>query len=258
MPSDERNEDLATEVESVRPYLDLAREIRDAVEAFVSDDGAEVESLVAALDEIPKRQRASAALTVFDQLPPERQWSILERLFGDEELRDHLEAERVARLRSVRRSAGRRGLVDAARSDRRLDLMGIPEGVEIIVGLFRSQDVRAALARGNASQAAARQLVVRSTSSPGEFRVIEDVFNPLRGYFVTAAYDERVWNSERLESLVLVRLGSLVESSGRSELLPIIYPGARMDVELDGSAREGLLHVGFVSIGGEDVFAPDP
>ena len=248
-------EELAAEVDAVRPYLDLAREIRHAVDEFASDDDAQVETLVQALDAIPQRERAGVARSVFDQLPAERQWAVLERVFGDEEIRAHLADERVDRLRELRRSADAHAIARAARAERRVDLAALPDGIELTLGLFRSQDVRGALAKGHGSHVCARELALRSTAVPGEVQVLDDVFNPQRGLFVTAAYDEDVWRAERLTSHAVVRLGSLVEVDGARVLEPVVYPGARVDVELDGHPVEGRLHLGFVLVGEEDVYA---
>lgn len=248
-------EALAAEVDAVRPYLDLAREIRHAVDEFAADDSAEVESLVHALDAIPQRERAGVARSVFEQLPAERQWSVLERVFGDEEIRSYLADERVDRLRELRRSADAHAVARAARAERRIDLAAVPAGVELTLGLFRSQDVHGALAKGHDSHVCARQLVVRSTGVSGEVHVLDDSFNPRRGLFVTAAYDESVWQLERLTSHALVRLGSLVEAAGVTEFAPVVYPGARLDVEADGQVHEGRLFLGSVLVGEEDVYA---
>lgn len=248
-------EELAAEVDAVRPYLDLAREIRHAVDAFASDDAAQVESLVQALDAIPQRERADVARSVFDQLPVERQWAVLERVFGDEEIRTYLAEERVDRLRELRRSADAHSVVRAARGSGRLDLDTLPADMEVVLGLFRSQDVRGALQRGHDSHVCARQIVLRGTEVPGELQVLDDVFNPQRGFFVTAEYDEAVWRSERLASHSIVRIGSLVDEAGTVVLEPVLYPGARVDVEAEGRAVEGRLHLGFVLLGEEDVYA---
>ncbi|CAN5712564.1 hypothetical protein BH10ACT3_BH10ACT3_05700 [soil metagenome] len=252
---DDEFEQLAAEVDQVRPYLDLAREIRDAVSAFTEDDDAQVDSLVVALDAIPSQHRAATARAVFERLPAERQWAVLERLYGDDELRDHLAGERERRLRAVRAAAGRQSIVQASRADRRLDLLTLTDGLELSLGLFRAQDVRAALRRGSGSQASVRQIGLRATAVAGEFRVMEDVFNPQRGYFVTAEYDEAVWRRERLESLALVRIGSLIDVAGELVLSPVLYPGARVDFQATGEPFEGQLHLGFVTIDGDDVFA---
>jgi hypothetical protein len=101
--------------------------------------------------------------------------------------------------------------------------------------------------------------VLRATTEPGAFRVGEDVFNPRRGLFVTADYDERVWSAERLAGHRLVRVGSLVDGDGTTALQPTLYPGARVDLQtdVDGAATEGRLHLGYAVVGDQDVFA-DP
>lgn len=251
-------EDLLAEVDAVRPYLDLAREIRAAVERFASDDTADVDTLVEAIDAIPQRERARVARSIFDRLPAERQWAILERVFGDHELREALEAERTARLAERQRFERRDAVVRSARAAQRLDLTAVAEGQTLVIGLFRSGDVRAALARGRASQVCVREVVLRATAEPGELRVIDDVFNPRRGYFVTSEYDERTWKAERLGGHAVVRVGSLTDlGPGAAPVLePALYPGARVDVSVDGEVREGQLHLGFAVLDEKDVFLP--
>lgn len=243
-------------MDAVRPYLDLAREIRAAVERFASDDTAEIDTLVEAIDAIPQRERARVAQSIFDRLPAERQWAILERVFGDHELRRILDAERAARLDDLRRFERRDVVVRSARAEQRLDLAQVAEGQTLVVGLFRSGDVRAALARGRESQVCVREIVLRATAVPGQLRVIDDVFNPRRGYFVTSEYDERSWQVERLTGHAMVRVGSLTDrGSGRSPVLePALYPGGRVDVAVDGEVREGRLHLGFALLDEKEVF----
>jgi len=43
-------EQVAAELDAVRPYLDLAKEIQRQVERFAADDAAEVESQVRSLE----------------------------------------------------------------------------------------------------------------------------------------------------------------------------------------------------------------
>ena len=256
-------EALAAEIETVRPYLDLAQEIRHAVELFATDDAAEVESLVAALDSIPARERGDVARSIFDRLSPDRQWAVIERAFGDDEIRDYLERDRSARLAELRSTARQQAIARQARVERRLDTGALPDAQEVTLGLFLPADVRAALDRGVASQVCARQIVLRATAVQGELQVIGDTFNPRRGLFVTAAYDQRVFATEQLMSHAVVRIGSLTETETETEtatgsgpaLEPVLYPGARVDVEVDGVPAEGRLHLGFVLIGDEDVYA---
>jgi hypothetical protein len=248
---------LAAEVESVRPFLDLAREIQAEVARVAGDDGADAQSLVEAIEAVPRRERERIARAVFDRLPPERQWAILERAFGDAEIRDYLEQDRSGRLAAIRRAAIDLSFAAAARTERRLDLVSLPAGLELTLGLFRAADVRAALLRGRASDVCARRLVLRTTDRAGWLHVIEDVFNPRRGLFVTADYDESVWQRERLESHDVVRVGSIDARAGEEPgvLEPVLYPGGRVDVEVGGAVREGRLHLGFVLVGEEDTFA---
>jgi hypothetical protein len=251
-PADQ--ERLAAEVEAVRPYLELAREIQREVERVALDDDADAASLVEAIAEVPRRERRRVALAVFDRLPPERQWAVIERAFGDDEVRTYLSEARDDRLAAVRRAAADLSVARAARAARRLDLADLPSGIELTLGLFRAADVRGALDRGRASDVCARRVVVRTTGDAGRLHVIEDVFNPRRGLFVTAAYDESVWRVERLESHDVVRLGSIAPADP-PVLEAVLYPGGRVDAEVAGRLREGRLHLGFALVGEEDTFA---
>ena len=244
-----------SELERLRPFLELAREIEREVARVAADDDAGVESLVEAIDLVPRRERQRIALAVFERLPPEAQWSVLERAWGDEEIAAYLEEERSARLAELRRSGARRAVVAAARAAHGLDSRAVPVGEHLTLGLFREPDVGAALRRGHRSDACPRQLVLRSTA-PGVFRVIEDVFNPRRGYFVTAAYDERTWRGERLAGHASVRVGSIDDGPSGPSLEPVLYPGARADFEVNGAMVRGQLHLGVVMLGDVDVFAP--
>jgi hypothetical protein len=245
----------AAEVASLAPYLDLAREIRDEVERFTVDDRAEVESLAEALDGIPTRERSRAASGVFERLSAEQQWAVLDRLFSEDELRLVLAAEHQARLAAVRRTEADRVVIAAAVADGRFDLGALREGTRVSLGLFRGADVRAALGRGAASEVCARLIVVRATATPGRLRVIDDVFNPRGALFVSAAYDESVWASERLPGHATVRLGSIGADGSASVLEPAVYLGARVDAEVDGELVEGRLQLGFALVGETDAFS---
>lgn len=248
------HERQVAELEAVRPFLALAREIKEQVELATSDDSTDVASLVDAVDAVPRSERSRMARAAFDRLLPDQQWAVLERSFGDEEIREYLTAEREARLEHVRRTAGQHAAALAARQASRLDLSVLSVDEELTLGLFLADDVRAAVARGRSSTVCARQLVLRTTQEAGVLHVVEDVFNPRRGLFVTAEYDEQTWATERLEDHARVRLGSLTDDPVRV-LQPLLYPGGRVDVEHDGEVREGRLHLGFAVVGDEDVFA---
>lgn len=243
------------ELERLRPFLELAREIEREVARVATDDEAGAESLVEAVDSVPRRERQRFALAVFERLTPEAQWSVLERVWGDEEIAAFLEAERSVRLAELRRSGARRAVVAAARIEQALDSRSVPVGEHLTLGLFREPDVGAALRRGQLSDGCPRQLVLRSTA-PGAFRVIEDVFNPRGGYFVTAAYDEGTWRAERLAAHASVRIGSVDDGPAGPALQPVLYPGARADFEVDGAIVRGQLHLGVVMLGDVNVFAP--
>ena len=209
------------------PFLELAREIRREVERAAATGT----DLSAAFEGVPAEERRRVARSVFDRLATERQWEVLAGLFDDDDLR--------AALRTV---------AEARRRDR-LDLTAVPADTTVSLGLFRPEDVDAALRGGGRSTATARLLVVRTTAEPGVVHVLEDVFNPDRGLFVTPDYDEGVWRSERLAGHDRVRLGSL----GPDGFEPVLYAGGRVD-----TAVPGRLHLGRARLDGAEVFAPRP
>ncbi len=245
---------LAAELESLRPYLGLARELRDEVDALAAEAGAGGGALVAALDAVPQRERARIALEAFARLPDERQWEVVEAAFGDEEVRTHLATERAARRARAARSTEAHAVALAARAARRLATDDLPPGHELALGLFRAEDVHAGMARGPASQVCARLLVLRTTEERGRLQVLEDLFNPGRGLFVTADYDEDRWRAERLAGHVVVRVGALVHEDGEERFEAATYPGGRVDLDVDGDVRVGTLLLGFATFGDEDVF----
>lgn len=248
------SEGTAAELESLRPYLDLAREIRLEVDRLVGDDHIGAGELAAAIDALPAGERARVTLEAFAHLDAERQWEIIEATFGDHEVSAYLAEKREARRAEAGRDTEARAVARTARSQRRLDTGALPAGHQLSLGLFRSQDVQAGLDRGPASQVCARLLVLRTTYDLGHLQVMEDVFNPGHGLFVTADYDQAVWQRERLAGHQRIRVGSLVEDAGNSRLEPAVYPGGRVDVDVDGHIRSGTLLLGFATIGDEDVF----
>lgn len=246
-------ERLLAELAAVRPFLELAREIKEQVDRASTDDGADVAALVAALEAVPSRERRRIGQATFDRLSPEAQWAVLGRLFGDDDIRDYLAAEHASRVEHLRRTATRRATVLAARAAGRLDLTALPETDELTLGLFVPESAPVAVGRGRAAAGCARQLVLRPTAEPGVLRVVQDLYDPDRGFFVTAAYDKAIWATERLDGHLRVRVGSFDPHDGVLE--PAVYPGARVDVEHGGRVREGRLHLGFAVLGDEDVFA---
>jgi hypothetical protein len=234
---------LEAELEDVRPYLALAREIHAEVQR-IARDGADTETLAAAVDAIPAQERLDAAREVFRRLDVERQWEILEKVFDDDELRSALESERKAILvRSHWRSA------------QAFDTRDLDDDATLTLGLFREADVRAAIAQGHRSTTCARRLVLVRGGDGGALRVIEDVFNPAGGYFVTDEYDHDTWDRDRLPAHAIVRAGSITATSAGASFTPVLHIGGRVDFERDGRADEGRLHLGYVMVGGDDVFA---
>ncbi|HSK98289.1 MAG TPA: hypothetical protein VK891_16800 [Euzebyales bacterium] len=256
---------LRSEFEDAQPYLDLARTIRREVERVADDTTVQADALAELIDDLPRQERLRVAQAVFDRLPPERQWEIIARVFGDEELAALLETERAARLDEARRTAAARALADDVRAHHRLDTRCVPAHGVLTLGLFREADVRAAVARGHLSSTCARRLMLRAVGEPGTFQVIEDVFNPRGGYFVTAQYDEDTWRaSDRLRGHAVVRAGSITtsedgaRSADRSSVArfePVLYPGGRVDFEIGGRLREGRLHLGFAMLGDHELLA---
>jgi hypothetical protein len=225
---------LQAELEEARPFLDLARAIRSEVARIADDTSGQIDTLA--------------------ELPPERQWEILERVYGDEEIKALLEAERAARLDHARQTAEGRALAAMVRAENRLDTCAVPPHGLLTLGLFRETDVRAAVARGHLSATCARQVALRATDEPGVFRVIEDVFNPRGGYFVTAEYDEETWRIyDRLRGHTDVRAGSISASQDGPSFESVLYPGGRVDFETDGRLLEGRLHLGYAMLGDQDL-----
>lgn len=234
-------------------YLDLAREIKREVERVATDDAADVQQLVDAIDQFSVAERRAVTSKVFERLPADVQWAILERVFDDAELRTYLAAEHDRRSALAGRSGDRMALAAAAGAARCLDTTEIAEGDQVTVGLFREPEVRAAIARGSRSDACARMLVLRRAGDA--FRVIEDVFNPRGGYFVTRDYDNAAWVLDRFESHQTVRIGAAVDAADGAAFEPVIYAGGRLDFLHDGAVLRGQLHVGFVMLEDIDVFA---
>jgi hypothetical protein len=233
------------------PYLDLAREIQLEVARVVADGATGAEALEAAFDGITRRERQRVAKEVFAGLPAEQQWVVLERVFDDEELAEALSGERAARLAA----AGRRALATQLVAGDRLDTRALPAGERLTLGLFREAEVDAGVRLGRAAASTARQLGLVATDQPGTFRVIEDVFNPGGGYFVTADYDEATWRTaDRLAAHALVRVGALAPDEPVT-LEPVLHLGGRVDVETDGDGRVGLLHLGYALVGDVEVFS---
>jgi hypothetical protein len=243
-----------SEVDEAGPFLELAREIHAEVARIAADPSAHGDLLVELMDRIPREERMRLAQAIFDQLPPERQWAIIEDLYGDEEISAYLEAERSVRLAEARRDRERLDVARSARVERRLDTRDVARNEVLTLGLFREHDARAAVSRGHASSTCARRLVLTSTGD-GTFQVIEDVFNPSGGYFVTAEYSEDTWRTEdHLPGHAVVRIGSIVEGAAGSSFDPVVYPGSRVDFETAGHQVRGRLHLGFAMLSDVDIF----
>ena len=247
---------LAAEIEEARPYLGLAREISAEVSRIAADPSGHCDLLVELIEEMPHNERMKLAQRIFDELPSDRQWAIIDQVYGDREIETYLHAQRSTFVAEAR--AGERWrVVGHARSDQRLDTRDVPAGKLLTLGLFLERDARAAVARGHTSSTCARRLVLRARGD-GTFQVIEDVFNPGGGYIVTAEYSQETWrSSERLPSHTIVRVGSTIEGATGAEVLfePIVYPGGRIDLEVAGQPTRGRLHLGFAMLGDLGIFA---
>lgn len=245
----------SADLEPLRPYLGLAREIQMQVERLAADDATSADELAAVIGALPDDQRAQVALAAFDRLLPDRQWEVVEAAFGDEQIRRYLTGEQEARRAIAARTGEARAAARRGRTERCLATDQLPLGHELSLGLFRPEDVHAGLTRGAASQVCARLLVLRTDAeADGPLQVLEDLFNPQHGLFVTADYDQSIWEKERLTGHAKVRVGSLVENDGDHRFEPLIYPGARVDIDVDNHIRVGTLLLGFAMVGDEDVF----
>jgi hypothetical protein len=234
-------------------YLELAREIDAEVQRLAADPNADLDVFARALDSWPAEQRVEAVVQAFRALPRDERWSILADLFDDDELRAALAGEHQQAAAEVARRGRHQALAAAVRSRRALDVRDLAVGDELTLDLFRSVDVRNALVRGRASTSCARRLVLRATGEDGGVSVVDDVFNPEHGLFVTADYDESVWRAERLEPNARVRVGTF-----GGDFEPVIIPGSCVDVELDAGVRRGRLHAGAATVGGISMFSEDP
>lgn len=239
------------------PFVGLARQLHDEVARIAADPQAGVEAIVEVFDQLPRQARREAAESTFRRLPPERQWEVLERLFGDDELREALEAQRARELERAREVGRRAALVEVLIARQVVDTRLLPDGEHLTLGLFREEDVRLAVPRGRSSSTCARRLVLRATADPGVLQVLEDVFNPAGGLFVTPDYDQQIWRNERLEPHGIVRVGSLRADGPDQHLDPVVHPGGRVDVEIDGTPRPGRLHAGYATVGDDELFVKD-
>jgi hypothetical protein len=233
--------------------LELAREIHAEVQRTAADPDADLDDLQRALDEWPAELRADAVLAAFRELPRSERWDVLAELFDDDELRAALAAEHQRVAADVARTRRHLELAAVVHERRTLDTRILVAGDEVVLGLFRSVDVHNALALGPASSVCARRLVLRATGADGACLVIDDTFNPERGLFVTAEYDEAVWRTERLEPHSQVRVGALTDA-----FEPVVYPGGRLDVETADGARRGRLHTGYATAGAVSLFTDAP
>ncbi len=244
----------AEEIEELGPYVGLAREIQREVERLTADGSADLATLADAIGRFPEEERARLVHDVFDRLSPDVQWAVLAEAFDDDEIRGHLEARHEQRIAVLRRDRAHEALASAARTARRLDPDAVTEGDDLVLGLFRGTDLADSATRGARSDRCARRLVLRREGD--RYRVIEDVFNPRGGLFVSHEYDESTWHSERLAPHSLVRVGAASPSPGGDGFTPALFPGGRVDVDTDDGVVVGRLHLGYALLGATDVFSP--
>jgi hypothetical protein len=217
-------------------YIALAREIRTEVARIAADPSANGDLLEEVFARASHEERARLAREIFAALSAEQQWSVVERVFGDAEIRDALLP-----------------FVVRARAAMAIDTRRVPADETLVLGLFAERDVHAALTRGCRSTAAARRLVLRSLGD-GSFQVLHDVFNPDGGYFVTSEYSEETWRrDEWLESHTRVAVGSIATEAFE----PVLYAGGRVDAQVAGKAVRGRLYLGYAKLGDADVFVPE-
>lgn len=242
------------ELELSRPFLELARQLQTEAQRWAADPDAGAESLGEAFDRLARDARHREAEATFRQLPPEQQWAVLERLFGDDELRQALDQERARHLSLARASLRRAAVLHAVATRHVLDTRLVPAGEQLSLGLFRETDVQAALRRGSSSTTCARRVVLQATGATGDLHVVEDVFNPSKGLFVTSDYDESTWAAERLEAHASVRIGAASDAGFE----PLVYPGGRFDIEVAGVVHVGRLHAGWALLADADLFTTTP
>jgi hypothetical protein len=229
--------------------LELAREIQAEVQRTAADPDADLDDLQRALDDWPAELRAEAVLAAFRELPSGERWHVLAELFDDAELRAALAVEHRRVSADVARSRRYLELASTVHEQCALDTRELGAGDEVTLGLFRPVDVHGALELGPASAVCARLLVLRATGDDGACLVVDDTFNPRRGLFVTAEYDEAVWRAERLEPNSRVRVGALGDGFD-----PVVRPGARLDIETADGAHRGRLHTGYATAGTVSLF----
>lgn len=241
-------------LELSRPFLELARQFQAEAQRWAADPDAGAESLAEAFDRLAGDARHREAEATFRELPPEQRWAVLERLFGDDELRQALANERARHLSLARATLRRSAVVRTVATRHVLDTRLVPAGEQLRLGLFREADVQTALPRGSSSTTCARRVVLQATGADGALHVVEDVFNPSKGLFVTSDYDERTWAAERLPAHASVRIGAVTEAGFE----PLVYPGGRCDIEVAGVVHVGRLHVGWALLADADLFTTTP
>lgn len=242
---------VRNELEAVEPYTGLAREIERAVAGIVLSETAQAHAIGEVFDAMLAEKRRRAAIAIFNTLPKENQWQIIADTFGDEEMKGILQSHHG----SAKAELESRALAESMNQKAALETERIPAHSRLTLGLFMESEVQSALRRGQQAQHCARRLTLVVTEQAGVLSVVTDEFNPNKAYFLTSQYDHDVWRAQdMLPSHSLVRLGSIRNSGGSVSFDPIVYPGGRVDFEVDGQPINGKLHLGYAVLGGEDIF----
>ena len=180
----------------------------------------------------PREARHAAVTAAFRELPAGERWEILARLFDDDELRAALAVEHEARA-VVRAGSPLR---------RAFDTRLLPAGEELVVGLFREVDVRAALARGSASTSSPAGSCCGPPTSPGGCSSSRTCSTRR-----VACSSRPTTTSRRGARSAWPRTppspSARPPAAGRQ---PVIYPGGRLDIETADGIRIGRLHIGCV------------
>ena len=143
-----------------------------------------------------------------------------------------------------------------ARAERRVDLTTLPAGVELSLGLFRSQDVRNALLKGHGSHVCARQLVAArhrgARRRAGARRRLQPAARAVRHRRL-----RRVRVAHRAAHEPRGRTARIAGRRRRRAWCstPSCTPAHASTSRSTGTSAEGRLHLGFVLVAEEDVYA---
>ena len=229
-------EELRSELEGVRPYLGLAREIHDEVERAVADPTGDLDELAGRDRRVARRRaRSTRSSTAFRGAARRRAVGRSSpSLFDDDELRAALAVEHERRRgRAARRTpaaAAVRGRASTTRrarhARRRRPARTSPSGCSA-----RSTCAPPCRA-GRRRRPCARRLVLRATGEPGRLLVLDDVFNPADG-----PVRDRRTTTRRSGATERLEPNTSCASARRptaAPFEPVVHPGGRLDVETAG------------------------